>query len=82
MMLVDTRPASISAEDGDNDVIPPASKGRLRSAETSESGDESSDPSSGHVSRYESSSDEDLTKMKRDTIQSKMINEVKYNFFH
>jgi hypothetical protein len=82
MIFVDTRPAFISPEDSNDDIIPPAPKGRPKNgAEPSESDDESSGCSgrtSDHVSRSESSSDEDLTAMKRDMIQSKLTSEVKY----
>ena len=87
MMFIDTRPAFLSPEDGDDDTIPPAPKGRPKNgaerpepSEKSESGDESSRLSSDHVSRCDSSSDEDLTTMKRDMIQSKLTSEVKWLF--
>jgi hypothetical protein len=79
--LLDTRPASISPEDIDDD-IPPAAKGRPKNgAEPSESGDESVGPASEDVSKNESSSEEDLTAMKREMIQRKLMSEVKNLYY-
>lgn len=83
--IVDTRPASISPN-GNDDDIPSAPKGgrgpknNTERPEPSESGDENSsslsnsEPISGNDPNE--SSDEDLTTMKRDMIQSKLMSEV------
>jgi hypothetical protein len=86
-IFADTRPAFISPEigDDDSDIIPPAPRGRPKKGAPkggskgnaeSESGDESSGPASPEEISGNESSDEDLTTMKRDTIQKKLISEV------
>jgi hypothetical protein len=85
--LLDTRPASISSDDIDDDITRPAEKGRPKNdaprgkpkngAEPSESGDETSSPSRREDSEEESSSEnEDLTAMEPETIRKKLMSEV------
>jgi len=80
-MFLDTRPASISPEDGDDDIIPPAKGKQTNNAELSESGDRSSDSTLEHNSGDNASSGEDLTLMGRETVQQKLISEVKCFFY-
>jgi len=85
-MLLDIHPASISPEDANEDIIPLVPKGRPKNgalkgrpkngAACSESGDESSAPASKHVSKNESSSDEDLTLMNPEMIQKTLMSKV------
>jgi len=80
-MFLDTRPASISLEDGDDDIIPPAKGPKKNNAELSESGDGSSESTLEHNSGDNASSGEDLTVMRRETVQQKLMSEVKCFFY-
>ena len=71
----------MSSEDSNNDIAPSAPKGRPKTraqAKPSESGDESSGSAPQQTSGDESSSDEDLTAMKQDTIKKKLMSKVEH----
>jgi len=85
--LLDIRPASIPSEDGNNDTTPSAPGGRPENhaqAEPLEGGDDADENSGptwttlGQTACDKSSSEEDLTAMKPDTIQKKLMSEVEH----
>jgi hypothetical protein len=80
--LLDTHTVSISPEDEDDEIVPLAPKGGLKTcAEPLESEDKSTDSNSQSKSREESSSDEDLTLMRQKTVQRKLMGEVRFFYY-